>query len=488
MKFNFHLSRLKSSLIFTNSIWGFGSSVIQNLFLSVFFILVARNYSVFDFSQFIIATNLYQIFAAFSTLGLGQWFIREYFLISDKNNFVNKFAKIQFYSGFVFYLINVGIAVLLYEGDLIRLLALVLGVNTIIDNIIFSVKNLNIAEFKQNRTFVVLAVDAFLRFLIGASLLIFPFSILTTSFLIIAVRVITLSLFLNIGNKDLLNVKSFYKVQVPWNELKKIIFGNWHFIVIGSVSIVYWRIASIIISKVLTDTDVANYEISFKIFLLAQLVPLILSSTVFPTLVKLYSQPDKTNFYSFYNRFYFFYFLFGLFSYAFIYSFANYLVPLAFGNSYSSATVFTKQIFLVMLVFPTFFLQANVLIAMKLEKLDMILNLIGIASYLLIAFLWLSQVKSLSVINYSIFISFILLHILQDVILIRKGVTNPITVVSFLLAIGIFIPAYSFLYTRMNEITLFLSFSLSLLILLYFKIKPRTIRSRIKVIRSDFCD
>jgi O-antigen/teichoic acid export membrane protein len=452
------ISFYKKSVVFKNSVWGLASSVIQNLLLSLFFIIVARKYSTFDFAQFLIANTLYQIVAAFSTLGLGQWFIREYLVTDDKNSFVSKFLKIQFYSGFIFYALNIILAFVLYDGVLIRSLAIVLGINVIFDNVIFAIKNLNIADFEQRKTFLILLIDALLRFTIGIALLIHPFSIFILSVLFILTRFGSLNLFIKIGVKNFVGLKSIWNASVSVADFKQLILTNWSFVVIGSLSIVYWRIASIVISKILTNADVANYEVSFKVFLLAQLVPLILSSSVFPSLVKLFENPDRQAFNLFYRKFYLLYLIFGIASYTFIYSFGDAIIPFAFGPHYAATSLYTKQMFLSMIVFPTFFLQANVLIAMKLEKLDMALNIIGLVSYLVIGFIGLTYIKSLSVINYSIFASFIIVHIFQDRILIREKVTTLKNAATFFLVTAIIISSYVYLSAYTRPFMLFFSF------------------------------
>lgn len=464
MKFSPAIQKINESPVLKNSIWGLASSVTQNVLLSLFFVIVARKYSTFDFAQFLIANTLYQIVAAFSTLGLGQWFVREYLISEDKKSLISKFLKIQFYSGTFFYIVNLALAYSVYDGNLVRELSIVLGINVVFDNIIFAVKNLNIADFEQKKTFRILLIDAVLRFLIGVVLLFYPMPMMILCLMIVAVRFATLYLFINIGVKHLVNFTTILKTKVSYSDLKTLISNNWSFIVIGSISIVYWRIASIIISKLLTDTDVANYEISFKIFLLAQLVPLILSSSVFPTLVKLFELPDKSDFQSHYRKFYMMYLLFGLASFTFIFSFSSLLIPFAFGSTYIETSKYTAEMFLTMIVFPTFLLQANVLIAMKLEKLDMLLNIIGILVYLVLTFIGLSYVKSLSVINYSIFISFVVLHIIQDIILIKRRIITLKYSILVYCSINSIVLLYILLSDTINPYLLFTAFWLLLLV------------------------
>jgi hypothetical protein len=98
--------------------------------------------------------------------------------------------------------------------------------------------------------------------------------------------------------------------------------------------------------------------------------------------------------------------------------------------------------FLTILVFPTALLQANIMVSMKLEKIDMWLNLISLTLHVLISLLGLYYLNSLSVISYSIFFSFIVFHLLQDFYLIRKGVISFSHVVLFYLISTILLVLY----------------------------------------------
>src|SRR5688572_17307917 len=228
----------KSRLI-KNSFWGIAANGLQSILLSLFFVIVARKYTTGEFAFFLIANTIYQFLAAFSTLGLGQWFTRELVDIPDKQHLVSRFVKIQLYSGFFFYVCNVAVAFLLYQDSVLQYLIVLLGVNIIFDNIIYAIKSLNIAEFNQNKTFIILIIDSVLKFAIGCLLFVFPFSIMTLSLLLIVVRFITLNFFLSVGSSNAINLRSLWNYKLAWSEIKKIVFANWPFIIIGSVSIAY---------------------------------------------------------------------------------------------------------------------------------------------------------------------------------------------------------------------------------------------------------
>jgi O-antigen/teichoic acid export membrane protein len=457
-----HTMNLFKSRLIKNSFWGIAANGLQSILVSLFFVIVARKYTTGEFAFFLIANTIYQFLAAFSTLGLGQWFTRELVDIADKQQLVSRFVKIQLYSGCFFYVCNVAVAFLLYQDTVLQYLIVLLGVNIIFDNIIYAIKSLNIAEFNQNKTFIILIIDSVLKFAIGCLLFFFPFSIMTLSILLIGVRFITLNFFLAFGSSKTISLRSLWNYPLAWSEVKKIVFANWPFIIIGSVSIAYWRISNIIISKTLPLADVANFEISFRVFALAQVLPLIVSMSVFPALVQQFKTRSVQDFRNYYSKVFNYYLLFGLFAYTFIYSFADTLIPWAFGSAYNGTGAFTKEMFLTILIFPTALLQANVLVAMNKERADMWFNVISLVLNVVFCFVGFMFVKSLTTVNLAIFFSFLVFHICQDVLLLRKGMVTIWHVLKFYLLTGLLAVAYILLSLKFPPIILFTSYWLLL--------------------------
>src|SRR5690606_20540165 len=294
---------------------------------------------------------------------------------------------------------NIILAFVIYPEVHIRWLCIILGSNIIFDNIIYSIKNLNIAEFKQKKTFNVLVLDAFLRLLLGCMLFIYPFSITTLCILLISIRFLTLNLFIKVGSSNTLNLKNVINSTIAWKDVKRQILLNWQFVVIGSVAIIYWRISNIIIAKTLTLQDVADYEISFKILSISMILPTIVAATVYTQFVKNNNQGDERVQKAFYKKLFFIYSIYSVMCYSFIYSFADILLPYIFGEQYVGAIMSLKEMFLTMLMFPTVLLQANLIVAMKNEKIDMFLNIFSFLIYLIGCFVGLSYFKSLTAIN-----------------------------------------------------------------------------------------
>jgi O-antigen/teichoic acid export membrane protein len=435
------LSLHRSDLV-RNSFWGLAANASQSLLMSLFYVIIARKYATADFSYFLIANSIYQFLATISNLGLGQWFTREIVSVGNGKSIIGKFLKLQLYSGVGFYLINFTLAFALYDNYEIRMLTMLMGINIVFDNLIYVIKCLNIAGSLQNITFKIIMADSVLKFVMVLLLLFFSFPITALTTGLICIRFLTLNLFLKYGSRNVLDLKLLFTYKISLAEISKIVRLNWPFLVIGSVSIVYWRIGNIIISKMLSLLDVAVYEISFRVFSVFQILPVVISASLFPHLVSLYNSGDTIQFNACYKKYFYFFLVYGLFVYTFMYSFSGQIIPFVFGQKYATASAYTVQMFLTMLLFPTGILQATVLISMKLEKIDMKINIISLIVGVALILAGLSFIQSLTVVNISIFISFLVFHICQDYILIKRKVLTLKSAMNFYFLTAAFVIVY----------------------------------------------
>jgi len=454
-----------------NNFWALSGSIIQNVLLSLFFVFIARHYSQENFATFIISNSLYQFVVVFSSMGLGQWFIRDLVNTKNKNRLMNQFLQMQFLLGIAFFIINIILAVVIYNDSNIRLLSFILGINIIFDNFIYVIKNVNIAEFEQKRTSKILVIQALGKVIIGGLLFVFPFSIFILSVAILIIRIFTFSLFLKLGLSSDYKIGSLWKKSISIVDFKSLIIQNWVFVVIGSTYVIYWRLSTLIISKTLPQTDVAHYEISYKLFSLAQLIPVIAAGTIFPKFVKLFKDGNIEIMKLEYEKLFKLSMIYGLVAYTFIFSFGDYFIPLAFGEKYLETATYAKQMFLVTLVFPTSFLQAKLLVAMKLEKLDMWFNLNSILINVTLSLTLLYFYKSLAVINYSIFFSFIVFHLCQDYVLYRRRIITLKNISYFLLLSIFLVYSYTILSSGYHPILFFVGFWFIISVLYLIKIK-----------------
>lgn len=466
-----YLLLLITSNFIKNSFWGLAGRLFEVLFLTLFFVIISRSYIPNDFAKYLISNNIYQLIVGFSSMGLGDWFIRELEQEADKNNLINRFLKIQIGLGLLFYFINIVLIFILYSDKDIRLLSLVLGTNIIFDNLIFALRSLNIAQSQQKKTAIIMAVDGFLKLIVSCLLLIYPFSIFTLSFFLVGIRLFTVNIFIKIGSYEKLNLITILYFGISFSDIKKHLLSNWRFVMIAGLSIVFWRSASIIISKFLELKDVANYEIAYKIFTLFMLLPIVASTTIYPKFVRYFADNDHEAIRRFYKIIFWGYTIFCLLGYAFIQAYAVIIIPYIFGNNYSEAAICVKEMFLTFLVFPTALMQANLLMAMKLEKLDMYFNIIALGVYFTGIFIGLYFLKSLAVINYSICSAFIVFHIAQSIKLSNLKITSLKSAAIFYLLLSFFVLTYKIIGQIFNPIAVFPGFLITCAVLLIIYIK-----------------
>lgn len=444
-----------------NSFWAILSSLFQNIIFSLFFIVIARKYSSTDFSSYIIANTLYGMILSFSSLGLSQWFIREI----KKNDFdqeiISRFFKIQILAGIVFYIINVLLSFALYHSDLIRNISLLLGVNIIFDNIIYVFKTINISRYQQKRSFVLTSFEAFIKLVLAAFVIYLDIDIFSVILLLVIFRILTLYLFFRFGLSDRIDIVNYWNHALHLKEICIILKKNIYFVVIGSVSVVYWSTGSLLVSKILQLDRVADYEISFKLFSMAEILPVMVSASVFPILVEK-GKADVEERNEFFRKVFFVYAIYGLLAFTFIYSFSSSLIPILFGDKYIHTATYCIQMFWTIVIFPTALLQANLLVALHMEKKDMWLNLSSLVLNFFITFLGLTFFKDLSAVNYAIFISFLFFHISQDIILIKSGIYKQTDAILFYVSSILLLLSYLFFSPFFSPIYFFFLFWLIL--------------------------
>jgi O-antigen/teichoic acid export membrane protein len=407
--------------LYKNIGWGVIASLLQNFLYSIFFIVVARQYETRDFSNYIISNNLYGFVLTFSSLGLGQWFLREIQHNKNKNHLQYKFLKSQIVIGIGFYFINLLLCSMIYKNDVLLILSIILGINIILDNIISVFKFINIDGGAQHKTFTFLSIEAILKFLLALLLIQYKFNIVILCSIIVLIKLFSVVLFLKYGLYSKLNLIDTIKHRLNIGELNNLIRKNISFAIIAGISVIFWSLGNIIVSKFLTINDIAYYDIVFKVFVMAQIIPVIFSSTVFPKLVKA-ANKDLAELKDLIGKYYYMYFIYGITAYVFVYSYAEIFIPLFFGSKYFVAAAYCKEMFLTMIVFPIVLLQANIMIAIKKEKIDMWMNIIVLGINIIICLTGVLFMKNLSIINYSIFSSFIIFMVMQDIYLIKMKI------------------------------------------------------------------
>lgn len=410
------------NLLLQNSFWAIFSNISQNIIFSIFFIVLARVYKQDVFSSYIIANTLYGLLLSFSSLGMAQWFIR-----ADngegKMELAQLFFTIQLLSGFVFYILNIILSYTLYDEQPIHILSIILGFNIVYDNLIYVYKTLNVINFQQKQTFLILSIEAVLKLLLAVLVYFVVPSIVVISLFLSVFRFASLLFFIHY-NKERLTFNPFETVSlISIRQVFSTIYTNRYFLFIGTISVLFWSIGGILVSKLLSIEDVAHYEISYKLFTMAEVVPLMVLGTLFPVIVKRINEETIENIH-FFKLLSLSSILYGLMAYTFVFSFSGQFIPLLFGNDYRETNIYCTEMFLTMTIFPSVLYQANILIALKQEKIDMYLNLLSLLLNISIASIGMFLNQSLSSVTYSIFIAFFVFHLSQEYFLIKKGVSH----------------------------------------------------------------
>jgi len=408
--------------VFQNSLWGIVSSLFQNIVFSVFFIILARKLDTSVLSSYIVSNTFYGLMLSFSSLGMGQWFIRK--MVNDSKNIanINLFISVQLVSGILFYIVQNIIVSNLYDEKIIHEISFILGFNIILDNMLYVTKHINVINNDQRKTFIITSTEAFMKLILAYYIWVYGASIIVIVFLLVLLRLLTVIIFFQFGLPD--NVFIHYRSilsSFSISQLIQTVHSNKYFILIGSISVFFWSYGNIIVSKLIGLRFVAHFEISYKLFTMAELIPLVFSASVFPVLNKKFNT-DYNGLVIYFRKIFWLYAFYGILSFVFILIFADYFIPLLFGSGYHDTPKYCVQLFFTILLFPTSLLQANLIIAMGHERRDMLFNLFMLISHVVISLSLLYFFKDLTYLNLSIFLSFLVFHISQDIFLIKKKI------------------------------------------------------------------
>jgi O-antigen/teichoic acid export membrane protein len=238
------------------------------------------------------------------------------------------------------------------------------------------------------------------------------------------------------------------KKKIEIKKIKGLIYKGRVFVIIGAVNIIFWRINSLLLSKLATKTDVGLYEIALKFFSIAQIIPVILLGTIFPVMAKNYS--DTKSYLTISKKTYLQVFIFSVYTTLFAYYLCPYFIDYFFGKEFNGAIKITQHMFFALIPFSLSLVQAYMLLSSHNEKLDMWLNIINVIFNTILGYTMISIYGSMGSVT-SITISFILFYFLQGIILRRKkmefltDLKFTVFVILLLVIIPITISEYSIL-------------------------------------------
>lgn len=415
--------KMKAGRLIANGFWGVGSNLLQTVLLSLFFIVLARMYDAEEFAIFLVASSFCQLISSVSSLGLSVSFGREYMEVSDPVMLSLRYLKLQVVLGFIFYFICLVAAMSLYADWPILKLVAVLGAGIISDNVIQALRTINVLESKQRLTVPVVVSDNVIKFGASCLALFGRLPIFELAAIMTLTRLTFLPLLLKMGTSGRIRLADVLRISIGFSEIRRVVSANWVFAIIGSISIIFWRVSNIIIAKQLGSADVANYEVSFRIFSVYLLVPVVLASTVFPRLVRLASINASVELRKLYEKSFLLALVLGLLAFVFVLSWGEDVQALLFGEQYARGGCL-PQMFLTALVFPVVLLQANLMVVFRMEKADMYFNVVALVLNVGLSLALLCRSKDLALVNYSTFVAFLVFSLLQVILLVRRRLLN----------------------------------------------------------------
>ncbi len=460
-----------SNSFFSNTIWGVTSNILQNVFLGIFFILLTKSIGLSKFSEYVIGNSLYQIVAAFSTMGLGNYFIREFVQKeTNKNYSVLHFFVTEFILSLIGFIFIILLSIILYLDDkFIITVSVVLGINILFDNLIYSIKSIHLAENTQKIIVKITLLESFVKLILGFIYFYLPFDFVLFILILVFARILTLiqafSSLSSVIKREIL-ISMEYKILINVIKFKKIkyfIFKGRIFFIIGAVNIIFWRINSLLLSKLTSKIDVGLYEIAYKFFSIAQIIPVILLSTIYPIMAKHFS--DKNTYLIISQKIYLQILIFSVYTTLFAYYLCPYFIEYFFGNDFKGSIILTQHMFFALIPFSLSLFQAYMLLSSNNEIIDMWLNIFNIFFNTILGYILIILTGSVGSVS-SITISFCLFYILQAFILKRKKLdfldklkTN-VLIILIIVFTTLFLSEYSILTDIHPIIILTLSVSL----------------------------
>lgn len=416
---------MKKSIL-VNNISGLTANILQNIFLSFFFVILARAIGPEDFSTYVLGNSLYQVVGALSTFGLSNYFIREYAGgNADNSRLSTQFLCIEMMLAAAAYLVLCILSFSLYGAqDAIIRISLILGMNVIFDNILYCIKAVHIAGRTQYRFIRAVLLEAFLKLVLCIIFYLLPFNFTLFLWTLAAYRCFTLVVaWRSVPAHRRLSVPSFRSLRASMDlpAVRRILHAGKVFLIIGAVNVIFWRMNVLILSKMAEQKAAAFYEVAFKFFAIAQIIPVIVLGTVYPLLSEYYVS-DKRRFLEIAEKSFKQMLLFSTLVTLLAYFLSPFVIPYFMGEEYTEAARMTQHMFFTLIPFSLSLVQAYVLVASKNEKIDMWLNLLNLLINCLLAVVLIHFTGPTGSIT-AVTVSFSLFFLLQQYFLHRKGLS-----------------------------------------------------------------
>ncbi len=412
--------------VYWNSAVSIVTNIVQNVFFSAFFIILARHFGPVQLSDYVIANSLYQLIGVLAPFGLTEYFVREYMQQAHlRSELTRDMVVVESLLGVTGYLVVVSLGSIMGYSSGTQLLAIILAININFDNLLVSFRSIFVAESKQFYTSIATLLESFLKLLAGLCLLVLGLTLLQISLFAVALRLVTL--FVAIGFLDEERRADVRFALNPANvsflrRLKRVVqlLGKARsFAVISTVVFIYWRLNTLVLGKIASPREVSFFDVGTKAFSVFQILPFYYLQAFFPILSQAYKS-DKAQFVGLARKALTHLAIFSVcvaipMAYA-----SREVIDLLFGSRYLGAAGMTGTMMITLIPFSLSLVQAYVLLASGNERIDMWLNILTLGVNGLLAIV-LTTTRGGNGAALSILISFIVFFLAQQIVLLWKG-------------------------------------------------------------------
>lgn len=180
----------KSLKIWRDGLEGILANIIQNIFFSLFFIILIRNYSKNIMGYYLISNILYSTISSLGGLGIGNSYLRSHQESSEKADELHIFTITLLVSGFIMCLVNMAFSWFFYPHPLVHKLSWIFCCHIFIDNLFYIFRYHQFALDNQKKAYRVVVLDSILKFLTGCILFFYVLDIYQLMLIMTVVRVI----------------------------------------------------------------------------------------------------------------------------------------------------------------------------------------------------------------------------------------------------------------------------------------------------------
>jgi len=285
-----------------------------------------------QFGRWNYAIAFVAIFSTLANLGLDQIVIKEIINHSEvKNEFLGTAFFLKLIGGIGALFLSLIFIYIIKKDDFIIVGIISAGFIfqsfDVIDFYFQSELKSKYVVYAKNISFILIALFKIWLILSAAALIAFVW----TSLLEIILSAIFLIYFYNLNNNYLKN----WKFNI--NYAKTMLQASWPLILSGIAIIIYMRIDQIMLGQIVGNNAVGNYSAALKISELWYIVPISVSSSIYPILLEK-KKKSQEDYFKNLQLFYDVMFTMAFFISIFIMLFGNKIIFLLYGANYSDAS------------------------------------------------------------------------------------------------------------------------------------------------------